>query len=530
MRKTQLTYQQTGRFSKLMLDYVEGKAALKSFYQHSFDSVSFGEMIKERQKIDINRRVLVSALINQNKGFNVSDATEKNIEKLKSNNCFTVTTGHQLNLFTGPLYFIYKIISTINLANELKTNYPTTDFVPIYWMATEDHDYEEVNHFNLFENQYALEKTQNGAVGKMKLSGIDEVFTTLKEALGDRSNSESVLNLYAKYYTSEQTYAAATKGFVNELFGKYGLVIIDGDDQQLKKVFADDLKKELLYQTNHQTINASSEKIKALGYKVQLTPRKINIFYMKDDVRARIVFEDGRYKVLNTAIEFSELEILEELKNNPERFSPNAPMRCLYQEKILPNLAYIGGGGELAYWLQLKAMFDDNNISYPILGLRNTILLVDKGSSNKLQKLNITAAELFNDTNHLIKNYLKKSADTTLDLKEEEKIMEAMFDSISVKAGLIDSSLSPSIKAVLQKNLKALNRIEHRLLKAEKRKEEVAVNQIENIKERLFPNNSLQERHDNLISLFLFYGMDVVDDLMELLNPLDQKFTILTAE
>lgn len=530
MIKTQISYQQTGYFSKLMSDYLDGKDELKPFYNNSFGVESFLKMIEERKQVKLNRAVLVNALTAQNSGFDVSEQTRFNIEKLNNENCFTVTTGHQLNLFTGPLYFIYKIVSAINLAKQLKEKYPENDFVPVYWMATEDHDYDEVNHFNLFGNKYVLNQTQTGAVGRMELSGVEGVFAGLEDALGDRNGVEEVLALFSRHYSSKATFAVAIKGIVNELFGKYGLVVIDGDDQQLKSLFVDELRSELLNQTNHEIINETSEKLKKLGFKAQVTPREINIFYLIDGIRERIVFEGGQYKVLNTEIEFSEFEILNELNSCPERFSPNAPMRCMYQEKILPNLAYIGGGGELAYWFQLKDMFDANNISYPILILRNSVLFVDKGTDKKLQKLDLNASDLFQDSEALIKDYLKNGSEIILELKAEEKTVEAVFADIVSKAGNIDLSLQPMIKAELQKSLKSLKNIENRLIKAEKKKEEVAVNQIKNAKEKLFPNNSLQERHDNLISLLLFYGIDVIDELVDKLLPLDQQFTILTAE
>jgi len=527
MIKTNIPYQQTGYFSKLMSDYLEGKAELKPFYNNSFDIDSFGELIEDRKQKSLNRTVLANALTQQNTGFDISEATKSNVEKLNNDNCFTVITGHQLNLFTGPLYFIYKIVSAINLAKELKEKYPDNDFVPVYWMATEDHDYEEVNHFNLFRNKYELEKTQTGAVGRMKLSGVEGVFAGLEDALGDRNGVEQMLALFSRHYSSDKTFTVAIKGIVNELFGKYGLVAIDGDDKQLKGLFVDEFKSELLNRTNHQIINTTSEKLKELGFKAQVTPRQINIFYLIDGVRERIVFDDDKYKVLNTEIEFSEIEILNELNVYPERFSPNAPLRCMYQEKILPNLAYVGGVGELAYWFQLKEMFDANSISYPTLILRNSVLFLDKGIDKKIQKLGLSVSDLFQETELLIKEYLKSGSEIVLELKEEEKIVESVFNDIVAKAGSIDVSLQPMIKAELQKSLKGLKNIEGRLIKAEKEKEEVAVNQIKNIKEKLFPNNSLQERHDNFISLLLFYGVDVIDDLIDALNPLDQKFTIL---
>ena len=530
MKKTTILYQKTGYFSKLMSDYLEGNDALKPFYNESPKIDSFKETIARRKEHPLNRTVLVDALNQQNTGVDVSEKTKENIQNLKNENCFTVTTGHQLNLFTGPLYFIYKIVSAINLAKDLKEKYPENDFVPVYWMATEDHDFEEVNHFNLFKKRYQLSNSKNGAVGHLKLEGVEELLAELKEDLGDRSGVEEILALFSKFYKSLNTYTEAIKGIVNELFGKYGLVIVDGDDKALKSLFVDEFKSELLNQTNHQIINTTSEKLKELGFKAQVTPREINIFYLVNGVRERIVFEGDLYKVLNTAIQFSETEILKELENNPERFSPNAPMRCMYQEKILPNLAYIGGGGELAYWFQLKDMFDANKVSYPILMLRNSVLFVDKGSAKRVAKLGLEVIDLFTETETLIKSYLKNGSDIVLELHEEEKSIETIFNAIVRKSEMIDGSLSPMIKAELQKSLKSIKNIENRLIKAEKKKEEVGVNQIKNLKEKLFPNNSLQERHDNFTSLLLFYGEGVIDELVEKLNPLEQQFTVLTVE
>lgn len=527
MNSIQLSYQQTGNFSKLIIDYLEEAVQLKSFYNQNCDIESFADSIKERALKSIDRKVLVEALQNQYEGVNVSEITQANINKLNNSNCYTVTTGHQLNLFTGPLYFIYKIISTINLAKSLNYNYPENHFVPIFWMATEDHDFEEVNHFNLFNHRYELAKTKNGAVGKMKLDGIENLLSELKTVLGDRNDADEIINLFSTFFSSEKTFTNSIKGIINHLFGKFGLVIIDGDDVLLKQLFVPEFKSELLERKNHQLIHSTSEKLKELGYKPQVTPREINIFYLKENLRERIVFEKNKYQINNTTIEFSENEILEELTNHPERFSQNAPMRCMYQEKVLPNLAYIGGSGELAYWLQLKELFNSNNISFPTLVLRNSVLFIDKGSNAKLQKLTIEPTELFQDTETLIKNYLKKYSNTILDLKIEKQMVAAVFEGITKKTGAIDQSLQPFVAAELQKSIKALKNIETRLIKAEKKKHEDAVNQIINLKEKLFPNNGLQERHDNIISLLLA-DKTIIDKLIEKLHPLKKEFVILS--
>lgn len=527
MENIKIPYQQTGYFSKLILDYLSGDEKLSPFYNQKVNIESFTEIIKERDLKPINRQLLVQVLQSQYQHVDASELTFSNILKLNNENCYTVTTGHQLNLFTGPLYFIYKIISTINLAKELNKACPENEFIPVYWMATEDHDFEEVNHFNLFGNKIELPKTQDGAVGKMKLTGINEVFNQLKELLGNRPETEKIINQFSDFYNEEKTFAEATRAFVNELFTKYGLVIIDGDDRSLKGLFVDELKNELVSRQNHKFINISSEKLQKLGYKPQITPREINLFYLQDNSRERIVFENERFHILNTSIYFSEKEIIAELESFPEKFSPNVALRPLYQEKILPNLAYIGGGGELGYWFQLKQMFKANNISFPILVLRNSALLVDESNKKRLDKIGVSVTQLFGNPDLFIKDFLKQGAEIILDLKKEESEIELIFTELKNKADKIDSTLSPMISAELHKTLKSIQNIEARLIKAEKQKEEVTVNQLINIKEKLFPKGSLQERQENLTLLFLLNGFDTIEKLIQILNPLEQEFIII---
>lgn len=528
MNKQTITYKDTGYFSNTMLDYIAAKESIQPFYNNTHSIEGYKKQLEEKQFSDENRTVLVDALSNQYKGIDVSAEVQQSIDSLKQTNTYTVTTGHQLNLFTGPLYFIYKIVSTINLAKELKQNFPEKNVVPVFWMATEDHDFEEINHFNLFGKKHTINSNQTGAVGRMTLDGVDAVFTQLAETLNGRTGLEEIIQKLKNCYQTNKTYTQAVRELVNDLFGKYGLVIIDGDDKKLKGLFVEAFKNELLERNNYNLINSTSDKLVELGYKKQVNPREINLFYLKNDIRERIVFEDNTFKVLNTNIQFSEAEILNELENSPENFSPNAVMRPLYQEVILPNLAYIGGGGELAYWLQLKVMFANNNVVFPILVLRNSAMLVDGGTKKKINKLGLSTEQLFMPYDDLIKHYLKEGADIILDLKSEERAVELVFDDIVKKAGEIDPSLQGMIKAELQKSLKSLKNIEGRLVKAEKQKEQVAINQIKGIKDKLFPNNSLQERKENFLYAYLLFGEGFIDSLIEQLNPFEQEFAILS--
>jgi len=312
--------------------------------------------------------------------------TRQNIELLHHENTFTITTSHQLNLFTGPLYFLYKIISVINLTNELKAAYPENNFVPVYWMATEDHDFDEINYFNFKGKKVQWSRQASGAVGRLNTEDLDKVLDVFTANLGFGANSNGIKKLFKCAYLDHKNLADATRFLANELFGIYGLVIVDADDRDLKSLFAPYVKKELTEQTSFTKVSETNEKINSLGFNVQVNPREINLFYLKEDLRERIVEQNGTYFVNDTDISFTKSELLAELEKHPERFSPNVIMRPLYQEVILPNLCYIGGGGELAYWFQLKSYFKAVNVPFPMLLLRNSVLVKTAKQSEKLKK------------------------------------------------------------------------------------------------------------------------------------------------
>lgn len=532
MNKQTIPYSQTTFFSSLINDYLANEEKLHPFINHNCSLQAFADAITERKQTSVNRELLTKQLQEQYKDLPISDAVKANIERLKNSNCFTITTGHQLNLFTGPLYFLYKIISAINLTKTLNATYPENDFVPVYWMATEDHDFEEINHFNLFNERLSIQKEagEDGAVGKLSLTNATEVAQQLEVLLGDRNGGDKIVELFKQFYTVDSNFAQATKALVNHLFGDYGLVIIDGDDAELKRNMIPYFEQELVEQKNHQYIEKTTQQLTDLGYKSQVTPREINLFYLDKNLRERIVIEDEQYKVLNTNLSFTKEQILTELNNHPEKFSPNVVLRPLYQEVILPNLAYIGGGGELAYWFQLKDMFNANNVFFPTLILRNSVLIIDAGSTKKMQKLGLEVSQLFEDTEELIKEYVTQHADINLALSQQKEQLTKLYEPIENKAVQVDKTLQAVVNAELQKAINGITNIEARLLKAEKQREEVAVNQIRGIKDKLFPNGGLQERHDNMSSLLLFYGMDFIPTLMQHLHPLDKELVVLVDE
>lgn len=524
-----ITYQNSGYFSKLIVDYLDQKAELKSLYNR-FPTINNFKLQFEEKNNNFpfeNRVVLVNALKKQYEKFVISEATSNNVESLNESTTFTITTGHQLNLFTGPLYFLYKIISVINLTKDLKTEYPNYNFVPVYWMATEDHDFEEINFFNFKDKKIQWKKESKGPVGRLNTKGLDEVFETFSNELGLGDNAFHLKELFKKSYLDHDNLADATRFLANELFKNDGLVIIDGDDRELKKMFIPFVKNELIHKTSFQKVNDTLLLLK--DYNVQVNPREINLFYILDNFRERIINENENFKINNSTLSFTESEILTELENNPENFSPNVILRPLYQEVILPNLCYIGGGGEIAYWLELKSNFEANNITFPILLLRNSVLVATKKQEEKMTKLNLTWSDVFMKQEKLHNEKTKASSSFTIDFSEQKKTLEEQFKFLYEIANKTDKSFLGAVKAQEAKQLKGLEKLEKRLLKAEKRNHAEKLDRIIQIQNELFPSQTLQERKANFA---LFYNEIENFEaffllLKSQLQPLTQNFSIV---
>lgn len=529
MPKDSIRYQDSGYFSQLINDYLDQKPELKTLY-HRFPTLdNFKEQVAEKQ-IEYpseNRTVLVKAIHNQYKNSTASEATIDNIAALANQNTFTVATGHQLNLFTGPLYFLYKIISTINLCNTLKAAFPEFHFVPIYWMATEDHDFDEINYFNFKNTKMKWNKDSQGPVGRLSTAGLEEVYHKFEKEVGLGENAKTLKELFYNSYIKHDNLADATRYLANELFGAKGLVIVDGDNQALKQLFIPYLKKELIEQTSFQQVSATNTRLQK-AYSIQVNPREINLFYIENNLRERIIFENQQYKINNTPSTFSKEELLDVLEHHPEKFSPNVILRPLYQEVVLPNLGYIGGGGELAYWLQLKANFEANNITFPILLLRNSALVVSQKQAEKADKLHLTWHDLFSNQQALFTRKTAELSRFDLDFSPQKEFLKQQFATLTTIATQTDKSFMGAVKAQEIKQLKGLENLEKRLLKAEKRVYREKLERILLLQNELFPNQSLQERSANFSEFYLEYSNELIQKISDQLDPLSSNFTIIT--
>lgn len=526
-RKT-IEYRDTGYFGGAILDYLGNSEKLRPFYGRRPALESFEAQLKDKAASYAHRALLVGALKDQ---YAKAKLKTDSIEALADDKTFTVTTGHQVCLFTGPLYSFYKIVSTINTCRALAKAHPAYRFIPVFWMATEDHDFEEANHFHLPNGKVEWESGQGGAVGRMEPAGMEEVLELMKEKLGIGYRSGELLEIFNTAYLKHSCIADATRYLVHHFFGDYGVVSLDGDDTVLKGAMVPAFAKEI---TEKTSFHALSKTGKALSehYPLQVTPREINLFYLRDQLRERIVeTHDGSFEVLNSSIRFSAAELLADLEKHPDRYSPNVVLRPLYQEVILPNLAYIGGGGELNYWFQLKNVFESFDVPMPILMLRNSVLVIDGASSQLMDDLKLNAQDLFkNSTDELAHLLVRANSEEALNLKEAHEKLEAVFLEMEKKLKRVDKLLERSARSGYARTERIVHNLEKKMLRAEKKKHDILIGRLEKLRSALFPKESLQERNLNFAVLYQVFGVDLVPMLVDNLDPFSGEFTVLRAK
>jgi bacillithiol biosynthesis cysteine-adding enzyme BshC len=529
MPTTTIPYSKTGYFSNMMSDYLEESPVLQPFYGRFPSIVSLKQQLDEKQKMvtQASRFSLVTQLQEQYVGVAISEATQENINSLAQDTTFTITTGHQLNLFSGPLYYVYKILSVINLTEELLAAYPNHRFVPVFWMATEDHDFEEINYFNFKGKKIHWNGPEGGPVGRISTSSLAAVVEVLEKEFGKTTNGLYLTDLFKKAYTDHDTLTEATRYITNELFGSYGMVVLDGDDSKLKKQFIPYVEQELFGQKGFQEITNTTKQLVLAGYAEQVHPREINIFYIQDGLRERIIEKDGSYYVNNTEIVFTEAAIKETLAKHPERFSPNALLRPLYQEVILPNLCYIGGGGEMAYWFQLQDYFKAVSVPFPVLLMRNSALLVPQMLADKLDKLDVSLKHVFKKENELSEWFTHKVSEIVIDFSQQRIHLQEQFAALYTVAENTDASFLGAVGAQEKKQLNGLDHLEKRLLRAQKKRHSDQLDRLIVLRNEIFPKGTLQERNTNFSEYYLEYGTALIPAIKEKLQPLSGTFTAI---
>ncbi|MFT4062970.1 MAG: bacillithiol biosynthesis cysteine-adding enzyme BshC [Edaphocola sp.] len=527
MEAIYIPHDKTGFFSALNVDYLAEKESLKPFYRYSPDDAGLLEAIEGRKKHPVDRALLVSVLRKQYKNLILNEAVSHNIDLLNEAHTFTICTAHQPNIMTGFLYFIYKIIHAAKLAQHLKAQHATYNFVPVFYIGSEDNDLEELGVFRYNGIKFKWETEQTGAVGRMATTDLQPLLQQLLALIGPPgTNAEQLKDLLISAYRKQSTIAAATRYIVNELLGTYGVVAIDADDAELKRAFAPIIKDEILRPVANAFVTQTSGRLNK-QYIAQAYSRPINLFYLKDDLRERIEKTNDGWRVVRSNIKWSEASLKEEIENHPEHFSPNVILRGLYQETILPNIAFVGGGSEVAYWMQLKDVYDHYRVFFPALILRQSFLLEDKNASLLQKKTGLGDEEMFQPTEKLVRSFVFKHSQKDLQLEDIKHQLSVIFEQVKLKAVNIDITLRSSADAAITKMRHQLNTVEKKMVKAEKRNMATQLAHIYKLRNRLFPNESLQERYDTFMPYYLEMGDAFFEELFKHTLPYGNSFVIL---
>lgn len=516
-----------GYFSEIIVDYLNESPLLRPFYKHPWSLAGFRQAIVSRKAYNTNRTLLVEVLSSQYETVGLSEKVRSNIDALLEENTFTIVTAHQPNIFTGYLYFIYKILHVIKLSAFLDKELPGNRFVPVFYMGSEDADLDELGHIFMNGEKITWETNQKGAVGRMNTKGLEKIIERLEGELSVHPYGNELIALLKECYVGATDMQSATFKLVNALFKEYGLIILIPDNAALKRSMSLVFEDDILHQKPSAIVEETNKRLSE-HYKVQANPREINLFYLTDDLRSRIVKKDNEWKVVGQEIRFTEAALKEELQHHPERFSPNVILRGLFQETILPNIAFIGGGGETAYWLELKDLFEHYGVPYPMLILRNSFLFIESKLQQQIDKLGFSIPTLFKEERLLLEDLVKRESKEQLQLTDEISQANVFYGDLKQLATKTDPTLGRHVDALKARAIKHLSQLEKKMLKAEKRKFEDQQRQIRALKAKLFPNNGLQERVDNFMPYYAKYGMAFIKMLYDYSPSLEREFTILS--
>jgi bacillithiol biosynthesis cysteine-adding enzyme BshC len=466
--------------------------------------------IKELAYSELNRSILVKNLHHQYSQLGILADRFETLSLLANENTYVTTTGHQLNIGTGPLYFLIKIIQTIKLADELQLMYPTKTILPIFWMATEDHDLEEIKSVSIFNTSHTWKSEQTGAVGRMNTENLDELKTAVLNQFTTAKQRDELVLLFEQY--KGETLAEATFKLVHQLFKTSKLLIINADQKELKKLFIPTMLAEINNKFAQFAVQQQNNVLEKNGIKTQAFVRDINLFYLSKTGREKLLVSDKGVQIENVG-DFTLDEINTLLTNEPQNFSPNVILRPVYQETILPNLVYTGGAGELAYWLQLKGVFETANIPFPLLLLRNSIVFTSTTSEKKINKLGISLVDLFQNWGVLSKKWMATQNEDDL-----EDVIESSFLHFSKEITLLLLKNNPNRKTLAEMQAGLLDKqkiaLLQRLTKEKKQKFEIELKQLEDLQEKINPNGDLMERSQNFLN---FLGNLSIQEFIQLL-------------
>jgi len=512
-------------FTRLFVDYVDNYSNVKDFFIGDFrDKKQWQSRLAAVTHRELNRSSIAQVLLNQNRDYHCGIKTLANIDLLLNDNTVAIVTGQQVGLFTGPLYTLYKILTTLKLTEQMSQDYPEYNFVPIFWIEGEDHDIEEVSSFSFLNTSNELQHLSypdgdkpigntHGAAGSVNLDeSIGGMFQHLHQSLLATEYSPKVFELFETAYQKGMTFSRAFIHLLNVLLEDSGLIFFDPHNPDTKKMLIPIFEEELNDISHTCQLVITQSEVLEKEYHAQVKPRAVNLFLFHNGGRYAIEPHEHGFSLKGTRRIVSKEDMLGLLHTDPNLFSPNVVLRPICQDYLFPTLAYVAGPSEVAYFAQFKLLYENFNIPEPIIYPRCSATIVEDRIQKIITKYNLQVKDFFTDIDEL-KSRITASIS---DFKVEELFSNTsgtVSESLtSLKGGLesIDPTLVPAMENTLSRMQGALNSLKEKTLAAQVRQNEISLRQLDKVAVSLFPNSTLQEREMNIIYFLNKYGLELL--------------------
>lgn len=520
------------RTSKLQVDYVEAPERLAGFFAHRWDGVaSLERLAPEVAERFRNRDLLADGLTRQNRLFGSSDLTFEHIELLRHSDAVAVVTGQQAGLFGGPLFTIYKALTAIELAARLRER--GTPAVPVFWVASEDHDFEEVNHTTVASRAAGLASVRiepcayepDRPVGQVSLCAeiggwVDELFEKLPQTV---YSEQLRADLHAAYAPGAG-FAEAFARLMARLFAPFGVVLIDPLQPDMKTL-ASPTYAAAIERTGEiaAALVERSEALVAAGYHAQVhtAPDMVPLFVLDEGRRRAMIRTDDGFELKAGGKSFTERELLEFAHTAPERLSPNVTLRPVVQDTLLPTVGYVGGPAEVAYFAQIHPVYGILDRPMPVIVPRASATLVDHDSAKTLDRYGLSLEELVGDRESRLRHVVERSLDgpTAGLIDEVEANLARDLDRLRAALEVSDPTLAASLNGSHRKMFYQLNKLRMRFIRAASGRDELLQRRLAMAEAFLHPHDVLQERVLNVFTYLVLTGYDLIGDLASTLDP-----------
>lgn len=512
----------------LFLDYLYDFKKVSNYFPKDFrNTEGFESHFKAvLEKYQLERSKLHGLISRQYIDINCSDITKSNIDLLSKDNTLAIVTGQQLGMSGGPMYTIYKIMTAIKLSRHLKENFNDYNFVPIFWLEGDDHDFDEVRYLNLFSQNNTLtsveyndglaEETNRGSVGVKEFNeNIIKFASDLQEILRPTEFTDDLIRTFKNAYFEGANFKDAFFDLIKTLFDDQGLVIFDPVNSNVKKELVPVFMKELdEYRKNADKLVLRSAELEETHH-AQVKIRPINLFILDNKERLAIEPADEGYRLKGKRKIITKVELDEIITERPDKISPNVILRPICQDYLLPTAFYIGGPGEVSYFAQVFSIYDSFNIEPPIIYPRSSATIVEKNIKNILEKYDLEYTDLYSDTDELNKNIVQKLSDIDIEAlyTSTDEEIEKLLETLKEKLSPIDPTLADLVEKSKQRILQTTGNMKSKTENADKRRFETALKQIEKAVTMLYPNKNLQEREINYLYYANKYGPDFLKKL-----------------